>query len=362
MDWTSAKRILCIRLDSLGDVLMTEPAIRALKETGTDRSITLLTSVNGAAAAELIPIIDDVIVYDPPWMKASVPQRTGRQDRQMIERLQNVGFDAAVIFTVYSQSALPAALMAFLANIPLRLATCRENPYQLLTDWVKETEPGEKIRHEVRRQLDLVATVGARPADERIRIQVAKEDCLAVEDILEGFGIDTGKNWIAVHPGATAASRRYAPEKFASAARALYIEHGVTSVFTGSEGEIPLVETIRKKVGVKSYSLAGRLSLGKLAALISASPLLLSNNSGPVHLAAGVGTPVVDLYALTNPQHTPWMTPNRVLSHDVPCKYCYKSVCPLGHQDCLAKVSPDEVVRAVVDLLEEEEKDRVGRN
>jgi ADP-heptose:LPS heptosyltransferase len=80
---------------------------------------------------------------------------------------------------------------------------------------------------------------------------------------------------------------------------------------------------------------------------------VLANNTGPAHIAAALGTPVVDLYALTNPQHTPWAVPNRVLSYDVPCKYCYKSICPMGHHDCLRRVAPEAVVAAVRDLFEE---------
>ena len=86
-----------------------------------------------------------------------------------------------------------------------------------------------------------------------------------------------------------------------------------------------------------SHSLAGQLGLADLAALIALAPVLVTNNTGPAHVAAAVGTPVVDLYALTNPQHTPWGVPSRVLFHDVPCKFCYKSVCPERHHDCLAR-------------------------
>ena len=102
----------------------------------------------------------------------------------------------------------------------------------------------------------------------------------------------------------------------------------------------------------RSRSLAGRLTLGELAALLRAAPVLVSNNSGPVHMAAALGTPVVDIYALTNPQHTPWMTPHRLLFHDVPCRYCYKSVCPQGHQDCVRLVPPSAVAEAAIELLE----------
>ena len=102
-----------------------------------------------------------------------------------------------------------------------------------------------------------------------------------------------------------------------------------------------------------SESLAGRLDLGELVALIAAAPLLIVNNTGPAHIAAAVGTPVVDLYALTNLQHMPWGVASRVLYHDVPCKLCYKSVCPMGHHDCLRLVEPDAIVAAACELLED---------
>ena len=88
-----------------------------------------------------------------------------------------------------------------------------------------------------------------------------------------------------------------------------------------------------------------------LAALIGLAPLMISNNTGPVHVAAALGTPVVALYALTNPQHTPWQVPSRVLFNDVPCKFCYKSICPLGHHNCLRLVEPEDVVHAAAELL-----------
>jgi ADP-heptose:LPS heptosyltransferase len=123
-------------------------------------------------------------------------------------------------------------------------------------------------------------------------------------------------------------------------------------VFTGGRSEVDTIEGIRLGMGEEpSLSLAGQLDLGELAALIARAPLLVSNNTGPVHVAASVGTPVVDLYALTNPQHTPWGVPNRVLNHDVPCKYCYKSLCPEGHHDCLRLVTPGQVVEAAIELL-----------
>src|SRR5262249_33508011 len=141
--WQRASRILCVRLDTLGDVLMTTPALRALKESHSDRHLTLLTSATGAAAARLVPAIDDGIVYDAPWLKATAPRADSQAEYGLAERLRRERFDAAVIFTVYSQNPLPSAVLCYLADIPLRLTHCRENPYQLVTDWVPDPEPTE---------------------------------------------------------------------------------------------------------------------------------------------------------------------------------------------------------------------------
>ncbi|HEX5438755.1 MAG TPA: lipopolysaccharide heptosyltransferase II [Gemmatimonadaceae bacterium] len=349
--WDSAARVLCVRLDTLGDVLMTTPAIRAIRESRAERHITLLTSKPGAAVAALVPVIDDVIVYEAPWMKSTPPRSGARVDLAMIERLRACTFDAAVIFTVYSQNPLPAALLCLLAGIPLRLAHCRENPYQLLTNWIRDPEPEQGIRHEVQRQLDLVAEVGCAPRDATLSLRVPQRAWHRASSLLRSVGVDAEGTWVVVHPGATAPSRRYPPELFARAAAELSAKHGMQIVFTGSAQEEALVDAIRGAMHMPSHSLAGRLSLADLAAVIARAPLLISNNTGPAHIAAAVGTPVVDLYALTNPQHTPWHVSARVLSHDVPCKYCYRSECPMGHHACLRQVAPRDVVNAALELL-----------
>jgi len=350
-DWDRSEKILCVRLDALGDVLMTTPALRALKQAGAGRRLTLLASPAGAAVASLVPEIDDVIVYDAPWMKATAVRRSSEPEFALIKRLRAARFDAAVIFTVYSQNPLPAAFLCRLAEIPLRLAHCHENPYQLLTHWEKDLEPEHLVRHEVRRQLDLVAAVGCRAANERLALRVPEEAGRRVAGLLEGFGIERDCRWILVHPGASAPSRRWPPEGFAQAAGCLARVHGYPIVFCGTEPERELVEQIRTAMRAPSHSLVALLNLAECAALVAQAPLLISNNTGPVHIAAAVGTPVVDLYALTNPQHTPWMVPQRVLNHEVPCKYCYKSICPEKHHDCLRLVPPEAVVRAACELL-----------
>lgn len=332
-------RALAIRLDAMGDVLMTTPALAAMRAQ-VDH-LTLLTSPAGAGIAALVPGVDAVIAYEAPWMKAGAAH-PAKVDHELIQELTAQQFDIAVVFTVFSQTPFPAAMLAYLAGIPRIAAHVRERAYRLISDAVVETEPDQGIRHEAQRQLDLVASLGWHSADTRLRLAVPEGARRRVAPLLP-----QGR-WMAVSPGASAPSRRYPPALFGAALRQLAGE-GWHFVVTGSAEEAPIVEAVIAAAGA-GRSLAGQLSLAELAALIEAAPVLITNNSGPAHLAAAVGTPVVDLYALTNPQHTPWQVPNRVLSHDVACRWCYASICKTGHHRCLEGVLPEQVAAAARDL------------
>ncbi|WP_246795026.1 glycosyltransferase family 9 protein [Burkholderia perseverans] len=350
------RRILCVRPDNLGDVLMTTPALHALRHAAPGRHLTLLASRSGAALAPFLDDVDALIAYDAPWV-AQPPgtARTADDDARMLAALRERRFDAAVIFTVYSQSPLPAAMLCRLAGIPRRLAHCRENPYGVLTDWVRETEPQQHTRHEVARQLDLVRQVGAQTSDARMRFRLAAGDRHALDAKLAARGIARAAGWIVLHPGATAASRRYPPERFGEVAARLARDTDLPLLVTGGAGESALAAALIEAAGpaarARLHDLSGALALGELGALIERAGVLVSNNSGPVHLASALGTPVVDIYALTNPQHAPWQTPHRVLFRDVECRWCYRGVCPQQHHGCLLGVTPDEVAAAALELL-----------
>ena len=353
--WRGLRRGLAVRLDSAGDVLMTTPALRALRTAAPDH-LALLTSPSGAAAAALLPEVDEVIVYEAPWMKHPAthgPVSAPERDRGLIEQLRRGRFDAAAIFTVHSQSALPAALACHLAAIPRRLAHARENPYALLSDWVPDPEGESPIRHEVRRQLDLLAAVGIEARDEHLSLHVPDVASRSMRAMLASVDIGSHDPWLLVHPGATAPSRRYPAAGFGEVLRRLHAATGWPILLTGDDSEVDLVEDVRRAAGGLGRSLAGQLPFAELAALVALAPILLTNNTAPAHVAAAVGTPVVDLYALTNLQHTPWQVPSRVLSVDVPCAGCRRSVCPLGHNRCLRAVEPAAVVAAVLDLAHE---------
>lgn len=356
--WQSCAHVLCIRLDNMGDVLMCTPAFRALRQSGV-RRLSLLTSPSGSAVAPFIPEIDSTLCYDAAWVKNGSAGRG--QDMDAIGRLRALRPDAAVIFTTCTQSPLPAALLCHLAGIPRVLAHCRENPYRLVTDWVRETEPGQAVRHEVQRQLDLVAAIGARSDDVGLAFQVKDVDRQSLRHTLHREGVCEAEGWICVHAGATAPSRRYPARQWAEALVQLRGDGRRVLLLGGHETE-GLASALGEARGLLPglIDLSGRLTLGELAAALEHAAVLICNNSGPAHIAAALGVPVVDLYALTNPQHTPWHTPSRVLNHDVPCKHCYRSVCPEGHQACLTGVEPARVAMAARELMDLNRQQQTG--
>lgn len=356
--WQQARRILCVRLDSLGGVLMSTPAMRALREAVPGRTLTLLAAPSGAAAQPFIPELDDAIPWTAPWTPAArhadgPPHALGQAP---LRTLAARGFDAAVIFTSYTQSALPAALLCHLAGIPLRLAHCRDNPHDLLTDWIPDPEPATLVRHEVQRQLALVQRIGCSGAAAGLSFVPRASDTATVAERLRAAGVDPAQPWILLHPGAGAASRRYPAGHWAQALRLLADDPHLPLVLTGSAADAELVDEIVHKAAaptaVQAVSLAGRLSLGELGAALQLAAVAVTSNAGPAHIAAAVGTPVVDLYALTHPQHTPWHVRNRVLFHDVPCRFCYRGTCDQGHHACLDGVAPGRVADAVRELLD----------
>ncbi|GAA0563790.1 glycosyltransferase family 9 protein [Chitinophaga japonensis] len=311
-------RILCIRLDNMGDLIMSSPAIRALKNT-FQCHITVLTSSMGAAVTSSIPDIDETLVFDAPWVQNNAAPAALDAFNEVVERLRRGAYDAAVIFTVYSQNPQPSIMLAYMAGIPLRLAYCRENPYHLLTHWVPEKEPYDFIRHQVRRDLDLVAQLGATAASDKLVLEVREELWPVVQNKLAECHLAPDRPWIILHTGVSDARRQYPMQQWIDVAKALLQKTDMQLLLTGTAAERAQALRIRHGIGRNSGVCvgAGLFSLPEFITLVRHSALVISVNTGTVHIAAATGTPVLVLYALTNPQHTPWKVPGKVLYFDV---------------------------------------------
>ncbi|HYH16050.1 MAG TPA: glycosyltransferase family 9 protein [Flavisolibacter sp.] len=353
-DWFKCKHILCIRPDNLGDLLMSTPAIRALKETFQCK-ITVLTSSMAKPIVSMIPEIDDVIVFDLPWVKHK-SQLSLEHFTYIIRELQYKQFDACVLFTVYSQNPLPTVMLAYSAGIPLRLAYCRENPYALLTNWMPDQEPYTYVQHQVRRDLDLVASVGASTRNELMSLDTSSCSANEVVQLLAHKGVDTQKPWLVLHTGVSEEKRKYPHQHWCKVGKLVIEALGYQVLLTGVMPEKAQTDVLSQEIGAGAFSLAGDLTLPQFALLIKQASLVVSVNTATIHIAAAVGTPVVVLYALTNPQHTPWKGKGKLLLYDVPQHLQSKNEVIRYVQDkmhpCVPEVpSPKKVVEAIQEVL-----------
>lgn len=347
------RRVLLVRLDNMGDVLLTTPAFRAVRRALPDASLALMAGPAGCAVGRLNPDIDETILYRAPNEDVyfELPQDPVRE-MAAVETLRKGDFDAAIIFTSYKQSALPAAYLCYLAGIPLRAAGSFEGPGSLLTHRHRyaETVPP---RHESLRGLELTEALGFPPVEPEMVLEARPEDEEEATRILDGID-----RFLLVHPGSSASSRTYSAERYARVVEELSSETGLPVLVTGGPGEEDLAEKVAGSAGVP---LGGETGLGAFAALVGRAAAVITNNTGATHVASALKTPVVTVFAGTNPpeQWGPWRTPSRLLTHPVPCAPCYKRVCPIGHE-CLTGIAPETVTSAALELLNEVETRRNG--
>lgn len=232
--WRAVRRVLAVRLDNLGDVLVTTPAIHAIRQSLPAAEITLLASPVGAQVGRLNPDVHDVIEYTAPWMDPwhVLPQDSNRE-QTMIEVIRARQFDGAIIFTSFRQSPLPAAYLCYLADIPLRVAASIDGPGSLLTTRHKHPE---RMIHEVERGLDLVGAIGMHTDERDLVLAVPAAARASVDALLRKRDIASARPLVVVHPGCSMPARTYPWELFAEVARLLVERLGATVALTGQTG------------------------------------------------------------------------------------------------------------------------------
>ncbi|MCU1675545.1 MAG: glycosyl transferase family 9 [Frankiales bacterium] len=326
-----------VRLDSAGDVLLAGPAIRAVA-AHTDR-VALLCGPQGEAAARLLVGVDEVIVWPCPWVVADPSPVDAADIADVVRRIAAVGAQTGIIFTSFHQSPLPTALLLRLAGVPRIAAISEDYPGALLD--VRHAPPGEAV-HEVERMLSLAAAAGFAPG-------AGDDGRLVVRRPLPDVSAITGQGpFVVVHPGASVPARAWSPEKNTALVQQLSRTRRV--LVTGGRSERALTAFV---AGDSATDLGGALSLAELAAVLQRAAAVVVGNTGPAHLAAAVGTPVVSLFAPVVPAERwrPYGVPAVVLGDQgAPCAGTRARWCPVPGHPCLDSLSVETVVEAVDDL------------
>lgn len=344
-------------------MLLTGPAVRAVAASGAD--VHMLCGPRGAEAAGLLPGVGDCTVFHAPWIE---PEHLG-VDAGAIARLvrlvATLRVDEAIVFTSFHQSALPLALLLRMARVPRIAAISEDFPGSLL-DVRHHVDEGA---HEVERNLSLVEAVGYRlPAGDDGALRVAlpllapgHEAGSGAQAGLPATGraaqfFASGESYVVVHPGASVPARAWAPARAAELVADL-VGRGQRVAVTGGSHERALTSLVARAGGdpdsARAVDLGGSTDLAGLARVLAGARAVVVGNTGPAHLAAAVGTPVVSLYAPTVPAErwAPWRVRHVLLGdHRVPCAGCRSRTCPVPGHPCLDEL-PARIVADAVDML-----------
>lgn len=331
------RRVLLARMDNDGDVLLTGPAIRAVAASA---DVVLLCGPSGRQAADLLPGVNAIEEWDAPWSGYRPPPVEAGAVHDLVTRLSARALDEAIIFTSFHQSPLPLALLLRLAGVGRVTGISADYPGSLLD--VRHAV--DEDLHEVERALSLAAAAGYRLPDGddgrlAVRTAPSPEPVAAVP-------------YVVVHPGASVPARAASPHLL-SATVELLAAGGHNVVVTGDPCE---VELCRQVAGSHARNLGGRTSYPRLAAVLRDAAAVVVGNTGPAHLAAAVGTPVVSLFAPVVPaaRWAPYGVPLVLLGdQDSPCRDSRARSCPVAGHPCLDSIRPEDIVVAVEKLIAE---------
>jgi heptosyltransferase-2 len=365
---TSIKRILLVRTDRLGDVILTLPMLPALRECFPDAYIAMLLRRYTGEILEGNPYVDELLWYDNGSEPAAAYRGAGLTVNdsacgetrtagelvpfgEMCTAIRKRRFDAAIV--VYPRLRL--AWLLFRSGIPLRIGTGYRFYSFLFNRKVYEHRKDAK-RHEVEYNLNLLRELNCGASsnvEPDFHIAISKETEEKTWEVMESLGI-AGKAFAVLHPGSGGSAREWSTENFGKLASRLASNTDVQVVVTGSKGEEVKVAEVVNASGGRALALVGKLSLKELGALIRSAQLFVSNSTGPLHLAVAMGTPVLGLY----PQHTamsvkrwgPYRGKNIVLVPDKPvdCNVCVESKTAC---ECMGSISIEQVFESAVSLL-----------
>jgi heptosyltransferase-2 len=339
----SIKRLLVRSTNWIGDAVMTTPAVRAIRRNFPDARISLLAKPWVAPVFAHSPHVDEIIVYD-----AMGRHRGALGPLRLARDLHRQGFDAAILL----QNAIEAALIAFMARIPVRIGFDTDARRLLLTHPVRCTKAIKAI-HQTGYYLKILEGVGLATWEQSLELHLGEADRRQALRILASHGIEGGRPLIGLNPSATfGPAKQWFPERYAALGERLHRRYDAAIVIFGGPADRDLGQSITGMMACPVIDLSGRTSLGEAMALIDRCSAFVTNDSGLMHVAAALDTPLVAIFGSTNSTTTsPYSPTSRIVRVSIECSPCMQPVCPLGHMNCMREVSVDMVSAAVEGLL-----------
>ena len=339
------KRILVIRLDRIGDVVLSTPVIAALRQTYPDSFLAVMVRPACREVVEGHPDLNEVILYEKEGAHRGI-----LDTMRFARTLRRFQFDTALVLHPSNRSHW----IPFLAGIPVRIGYHRKCGWLLTQRLPHRKQEGSK--HEAVYTLELLEVLGVTPPRPEPMVPIQQLAHQRVNEFLTQSKVKPNERLVAIHPSASCISKRWMPERFAQVADRLVTEQGVRICLIADEPDASYAKRVAQMMRQPALDLSGRLSVGELAALLHRCQLLVSNDSGPVHIAAAVRTPVVDIFGrnqrgLSPLRWGPLGDGHVVLHKEVGCVTCLAHNCDIEFL-CLSSLSVEEVYHAATAVLQ----------
>jgi heptosyltransferase-2 len=345
IDPEDVERILIRGTNWVGDAVMSIPALREARRLFPKARISLLVRPWVRDVYASVEFIDEILDYDKQGI-----HRGWRGRRRLVADLKRARFDLALLL----QNAFEAAFLAWLARIPLRIGYARDGRGFLLTHSCR-IHPELRAEHQAYYYLNILAEAGLsepRPWRRKdpainIRIGVRDSDRESVSRLLGAEGVGGDQPLVGLNPGAYyGGAKRWIPDRYARVADALADKYGVRIVIVGSAGELPFAQEIARQMSRAPAILSGKTTLGQLMAVIKRCELLITNDSGPMHLAAALDTPQIAIFGSTSEIATgPLSRDAEVVKQPVDCSPCFLRECPIDLR-CMTGITTEQVLSA----------------
>jgi heptosyltransferase II len=346
-DFSQVNRILVRGVNWVGDTVLSYPTVQQLKTLFPKSHLAILIPSYLVDLWKTFPYVDEIIPFQKKRGIGSI-----WEDLNLSQSLKERNFDLAVILP----RSFRSAFHIYLARIPIRIGYQSEGRSLFLTHRIRRTKEilhGHRV-HYYRKLIEPLGKIESPPSPQ---IFLREEDRRWADRVLEDLGIPEGKPLIGMNPGATyGLAKCWYPDRFGELGKRLAEKWQTRILLFGKEEERPIVHEILHHVGTKGIDLTGKTGLLQLAALLERCSLLVTNDTGTMHVATAVGTPVAALFGSTPPLTTgPWGEGHAVVRKDVPCSPCWKRICPTDHR-CMELITVDEVEEVVDQQLRRKRK------
>jgi len=363
----SLAAVLVVRPDEIGDVILTTPFLRELRRNAPHAWITLVVKPQTADIVEQCPYVNEVLTFD--W---SVRGRAATLKRHLRAlclaggRLWGRRFDIAILprrdadyyhgtYLTYFSGA--CRRVGYSEKVSVRKQAMNPGYDRMLTDIL----PPSAVKHEVEYNVDVIRYLGGKVADTRLEVWLQDEDRAFAAALLDAQGIPPGMGFVALAPGARWGKKQWPILRFVEVAQRLRGEHNARIVVVGGPEDRPLGEQLEAELGAGVANAAGRTTLRQAVALLERCRLMIANDSGPMHLAAAVGCPVVEISWHTQEgdadstespaRFGPWGVPHAIVHPERSLAPC-RGVCESDKPHCILGVQADQVVEAARSFLE----------